>query len=126
MQRKVIIAAILGLISFPLYFFIWYSLHSDSSGVGQIGTHFLMSIYFFVCQFFLSRGHPDALFNDWPIMLALDAIQLIMLVPMVLLEDLDVILSQGLGVLLSCCGGTLAGAYMASKRARRKAKAEAA
>jgi len=124
-MRKASAAFLLGLISFPLYFFVWYSLHSDSSGVGQTATFFLMAIYFFVCQFFLSRGHPDALFNDWPIMLALDAIQLIMLVSIVLLESLDVILSQGLGILLSCCGGTLAGAFVASIRARRKAKAVA-
>jgi len=123
-MRKVLTALILGLISFPLFFLFGEPLLSAYEGAGLTATFIVMAVYFFVCQFFLSRGNPDALFKDWPIMLALDAVQLVMLILIVLLERLEVILSQGLGILLSCCGGTLAGAFVASMRARRLAKTE--
>jgi hypothetical protein len=119
------LAVLLGLISFPLSFAIAEPLLSKYGGAGLAAAFVVMAVYFFVCQFFLSRGNPDALFKDWPIMLGLDATQLIMVVLIVLLERLDVVLSQGLGILLSCCGGTLAGAFVASNSARRKAEAEA-
>jgi len=124
-MRKELTAFLLGLISFPLFFAIGEPLLSNYGGAGLTATFVVMAIYFFVCQFFLSRGNPGALFKDWPIMLGLDATQLIMLFLVVLLERREVILSQGLGILFSCCGGTLAGAFAASKRARWKAKPEA-
>jgi hypothetical protein len=74
----------------------------------------------------VSRGNPNALFTDWPIILALDAFQLVMFNLVILFERLEVILSQGLGLLLSCCGATVAGAFIASKRAHGQAKAETA
>jgi hypothetical protein len=123
-MRRTLSAFILGFISLPLSFAIGEPLLSNYGGSGLTATFIVMAVYFFVCQFFLSRGKPDALFKNWPIMLALDATQLIMLILVVLLERLEVILSQGLGILLSCCGGTLAGAFVASQKARRKAKAE--
>ena len=123
-MRKVLPGLVLGLISFPLLFAIGETLLSNYGDAGLTATFFVMAVYFFVCQFLLSRGNPDALFKDWPIMLGLAAFQLILLIPMVLLESLEVILSQGVGILLSCCGGTLAGAFVASKRARGQTNAE--
>ena len=83
---------------------------------------FLGLFSFFICQFLLSRGNPNAFLKDWPIMLALDAVVLVVLFPMAFSERLEVIMAQGGGILLFCCGGTLAGAFVASKVARRKAR----
>ena len=115
-------AFFLGLFSFFLYMFIGESF-SDYYGenVGLAAAFILVAAYFFVCQFFLSRGNPNAFPKDWPIMLALDAVLLFCLIPMALLETQEVVLAQGSVILLSCCGGTLAGAFVASKAARRKA-----
>jgi len=68
----------------------------------------------------LSRGNPDAYRKDWLIMLGLDATLLLVFLNTVLAERREVILSQGLGILLSCCGATFAGAVAASLWARRK------
>ncbi len=118
---KALIAFFLGLFSLPLYMLIGEPLSSYYGNVGLVAAFIIMAAYFFICQFFLSRGHPDAFLKDWPIMLALDALLLVVLIPMVLLERLEVVLAQGLGILFFCCGGTLAGAFAASKAARRKA-----
>jgi hypothetical protein len=55
-------------------------------------------------------------------MLLLDAILLLLIIPMVLLERREMVLTQGLGILVSCCGGTWAGAFVASLRARTRGK----
>jgi hypothetical protein len=115
-----VVAALLGFLSFPLFFAVAHWFESDHSALGLTATFVVMAVFFFTCQFFLSRGHPDALVNDWPIMLALDFIWVFTLVTMVLVEDLGVILSQGIGIFISCFGGTLAGAFAASRRARLK------
>jgi hypothetical protein len=53
-------------------------------------------------------------------MLALDAILLLDVFVMVLVEKREVALTQGLGILLFCCGGIFAGAAVASLAARRR------
>jgi len=118
---KALIAFFLGLFYFLLFMFVGETLSSYYGNVGLAAAFILMAAYFFICQFFLSRGNPDAFLKDWPIMLALDAVLLLVLIPMALSERLEVVLAQGLGILLFCCGGTLAGAFAASKAARRKA-----
>ena len=119
---KLFIAFSLGLFSFLLFMFIGGTLLYDYGNVGMAAAFILMAAYFFICQYFLSRGNPDAFLKDWPIMLALDGVLLLVLILMVVSERLEVILAQGSGILLSCCGGTLAGAFVASKVARRKAR----
>ena len=113
----------LGLLGMFLYMGVAEGF-SDYYGenVGLAVAFILVAAYFFICQFFLSRGNPDAFLKDWPIMLALDAVLLLCLIPMALLETQEVVLAPGSGILLSCGGGTLAGAFAASKAARRKAR----
>jgi hypothetical protein len=120
-MSKTLIAFFLGLFSFFLFMFVGETLLHYHGNVGLVPAFILMAAYFFICQFFLSRGNPNAFPKDWPIMLALDAVLLLALIPMAILETQEVVLAQGLGILLSCCGGTLAGAFAASKAARRKA-----
>jgi hypothetical protein len=117
---KALIAFFLGVFSFFLFMFIGDASSYYLGDVGFVVTFILMGVYFFSCQFFLSRGNPDAFLKDWPIMLALNAVLLLLLIPMVFSERLEVVLAQGLGILLFCCGGTLAGAFAASKAAHRK------
>jgi hypothetical protein len=117
---KALIAFLLGLFSFLLFMFVGETASYHLGDVGFILAFILMAAYFFFCQFLLSRGNPYAYRKDWPIMLALDAILIVAVFIMVLVEKPQVVLSQGLGILLSCCGGTFAGAVVASLAARKK------
>ena len=67
------VAFFLGLFSFFLFMFIGEKLSYHYGNVGLFITFVVMLVYFFTCQFFLSRGNPNAYRKDWPIMLALDA-----------------------------------------------------
>ena len=121
-MSKALIAFFLGLLGMFLYLgvaegFSYYY----GENVGLAAAFILVAAYFFFCQFFLSRGNPNAFPKDWPIMLALDAVLLLSIILMALSESLEETLTQGSVILLSCCGGTLAGAFAASKAARRKA-----
>jgi hypothetical protein len=78
-----------------------------------------MAVFFFTCQFFLSRGNPGALFEDWPVMLALDTVWVVILIFMAIPEREEVFLSHCVGIFFSCFGGTMAGAFAASMRARK-------
>jgi hypothetical protein len=111
--RKSLRALCLGFLAFFLFMFV-------GETAGLIAAFILMAAYFSICQFLLSRGNVDAYRKDWPIMLAMDATPLVVVLVMVLVERREVILSQGLGILLSCCGGTYAGAVVASLAARRR------
>jgi hypothetical protein len=120
--KKSLIAFFLGLFGFFLYMGVGEGF-SDKYGenVGLAAAFISLAAYFFICQFFLSRGNPNAFLKDWPIMLALDAVLLVTIILMALNESLEETFTQGSVILLSCCGGTLAGAFAASKVARRKA-----
>jgi hypothetical protein len=78
-----------------------------------------LSVYFFLCQFLLSRNHPNAHREDWRDMLLLDGAMLVFVLIVVAQGVWDIILSQGTGMLLSTCGGTYAGAVVASVTAKR-------
>ncbi len=117
---KAALAFLLGVISFFLLFFIGEPATYHLGDVGLIPTFLLMAVYFFICQFQLSRGNPDAYRKDWPVMLALDAVLIVALFVMILSERLEVVLTQGLGILVSCFGATWAGAFAASKKAGRR------
>ena len=108
-MRKVLAAFGLGLLSFLLFMFV-------GETAGLAAAFISMAVYFFACQYLLSRGNAGAYRQDWPVMLALDATVFLL----VFIMERDVIMSQGLGVLLSASGGTYAGAVVASLAARRR------
>lgn len=115
-------AFLLGLLSFFLMMFIGEFLVKPlGETMGLLATFSALAVYFFICQFLLSRGNPDAWRSDWRIMLALDAVTIIVVCIMVTAENRDVALAQAPGWLLSTCGGTFAGALAASLVARRTA-----
>lgn len=111
---KLLLALCLGFLSFFLSIFVGES-------AGLFAAFILMAAYFSICQFLLSRGKVDAYRRDWPVMLAMDAPVLVMVSVIALVENREVFLSQGLGLLLSSCGGTYAGAVVASLIAQRRA-----
>jgi hypothetical protein len=117
-------AFLLGVLSFVVFMFVVQtadSLLGDTANV--IVTGIVMLAYFFICQFRLSRGNPNALFKDWPFMLALNATIVVVLFVSVLVEKQGaVFLFQAFGILLVCFAGTLAGAFVASRAARRKTR----
>jgi hypothetical protein len=117
---KAKMAFFLGILSFFLMFIIGEPASEHLGNAGLVLTFILMAAYFFLCQFRLSRGNPNAYRKDWPVMLALDATWIIAGFFMILTERHEVVISQGLGILFSCIGATWAGAFAASMKARRK------
>jgi hypothetical protein len=113
-MSKTVIALGLGLFGFFVLAFV-------GEMAGLVAGFFALAAYFCLCQFLLSRKNADACRTDWPVMLALDAIVVVLLLIMVLVEKRDVILSQGPGILLATCGGTYLGAVLASLTAKRTA-----
>jgi O-antigen/teichoic acid export membrane protein len=115
-------ALLLGVLSFAVFMFVAHAVDSllgETTGAIVIGI--VMLAYFFICQFRLSRGNPNALFKDWPMMLALNVTMIVALVVSVLVEKPGVVfLYQALGILLVCFAGTWAGAFVASRAARRR------
>jgi|GEM_PF-776886 len=121
MKGKVLIAFFLGLFSFILFMFVG---ETADYRLGDIAAYIVIVIvmlaYFFICQFLLSRGNPNALFKDWPSMLALGAIGIVILIVTALNERREVFLTQGLGFLFVSFAGILAGAFVASRAARKR------
>ena len=107
------VALFLALLSFPIIFI--------GETIGLSAMFVVMAVYFFVCQFLLSRRHPDAWRRDWLTMLILDAVILGTVVLMVVAEKRQTVFAQAPGMLLSCLGGTIAGALVATWTARRAA-----
>jgi hypothetical protein len=121
---KALGAFFLGVLSFPVFMFVGETADNLFGDIAAfIATFIAMAAYFFICQFLLSRGNPLAYRKDWPIMLALDAVIILVLFISVLVEKQGVaFLTQSLGILLACFAGTFAGAVAASLASRRKAE----
>lgn len=78
-MAKKIIALILGIISFFLMFVL-----GESFGVA---TAFIaIGIYYLFSQFFLSRGNTRALYEDWSLILLLNAALIVTAVMILLIE----------------------------------------
>jgi hypothetical protein len=115
----------LGILFFFLLFLVREGLGLELPGLVAVLLMFVLSAaYFFICQFFLSRGNPHAFPKDWPVMLALDAVWIISFFIMILVEERGVIPSQGLPILIGCLGGTWAGAAVAAQIARKRKGAQ--
>jgi len=119
-MSKILKAFLMGFLSFFLFFAIFEAASYNLGDVGEVLASILMAAYFFFCQSRLSRGNPDAYRKDWPIMLALDIIWIALLIVMALTERREVVIAQGLVILVACFGATWAGAFAASMKVRRK------
>ena len=76
-MSKILKAFLIGVFSFFLFFAIFGAASENLGDAGEVLAFILMAAYFFFCQFRLSRGNPDAYRKDWPVMLALDAMLLL-------------------------------------------------
>jgi len=117
---KIVGAFFLGVLFFALFMFIGETSSHYLGNAGFVITFVLMAAYFFVCQFRLSHGNADALRKDWPIILALNAVPLVVVISIVINEKSPVILVQGLIILVAGWGGAFAGAVVASRAARKR------
>lgn len=115
-MSKILKAFLMGFLSFFLFFAIFEAASENLGDAGLVLAFILMAAYFFFCQFRLSRGNPDAYRKDWPVMLALDIIWIALFIGMVLTERREVVIAQGLVILVGCFGATWAGAFAASMR----------
>lgn len=118
-MSKALVALALGILSFFLFMFIGESATWNLGNAGFVITYIVMAAYFFISQFRLSRGNPVAFRKDWPVMLALDAAWIVAFIGMILSEKREVVISQGLGILVGCFVATWVGALAASVKARR-------
>ena len=78
-MAKKIIALILGIISFFLGFAV-----GETFGVAA--AFIVIGIYYLFSQFFLSRGNPRALHEDWSLILLLNAALIVTAVLILLIE----------------------------------------
>jgi len=80
-------AFLLGVLSFVVFMFVGETADQFLGDTATaIVTTIVMMAYFFICQFLLSRGNPNAFLKDWPIMLLLNAVIIVALFVSVLLE----------------------------------------
>ena len=96
----------------------FFGLMLVGEAVGPVTTNVSMTMFYFACQFLLSRGNTHAHRRDWSVMLALNATDFVVILIVAIAQPPSV-LSRGLGILLSACAGTYAGAVVASLTARR-------
>jgi len=116
-MAKVLRAFFLGLFAFVFVWAIGEAALFDFGYAGIIATFILMAACFFICQFFLSRGNPDAYRKDWAIMSALNAVPLLIVIFALLWER-----RMGVRIFISSLVGTFAGAVAASLIASRKGR----
>jgi hypothetical protein len=83
--RKPLLAFFLWLICFVLLWGLGET-REDKFGeaAGLIAAFVVIGACLFICQFLLSRGNPDAYRKDWPIMLALDSVFILLVLVIVL------------------------------------------
>ncbi|MCR4408716.1 MAG: hypothetical protein QHH43_02690 [Candidatus Saccharicenans sp.] len=120
---KALVAFFLGLFYFVVFMFVG-GLAGGYLGdmASAIITGIVVLAYFFICQFLLSRGHPQALFQDWPIMLTLNATNIILFVRVLAETKGAVFPLAALGLLFVSSAGTLGGAFVASQAAKRRGR----
>lgn len=120
---KVFLAFILGVLSFLLIFALGAALEGAAAdgAAGKYGDYALaigIGACFFVSQYFLSRGNPQALCRAWPLIVAMNFMPLCAAILCLVLETKG----AGLGMLLvtlltvSC---SYAGVALAARTARR-------
>ena len=108
-MAKKIIALLLGIISFFMMFAL-----GEEYGISI--AFIAVGIYYLFSQYFLSRGNPRALYEDWPLILLLNAALIVTAILILLIEPdakSDSIVAL-ISVLSSVVGAGLAG-WMAKK-----------
>jgi hypothetical protein len=121
-------AFFLGVLSLPVVFIFGELLGEPGKSFpglpGVFVLFIVMAAYFFICQFWLSRGNPNAFLKDWPFMLLLNVpLFLILFISFFEPENMNATYAvQSFALVLVCFAGALAGAFVASRRARKRAR----
>ncbi len=106
------VALLLGLVWFPVFMFL-----GEAVSV-YVAFGFLL-VYFFGCEWLLSRVYERAHGPDVAVLLTLNAGVIVLAVIVFLVEKREVFVQQGLPMLLCGLVGTVAGAVVASVVARK-------
>ncbi len=109
-----IVALLLGLVWFPVVMFL-------GEAVSLYVAFGFILVYFFGCQWLLSRLYERAHGPDVPVMLTLNAGVIAMTVIVFLVEKRQTFVEQGVPMLLCGLVGTIAGAVVASIVAKKAA-----
>jgi len=119
---KILGAAFLSIL-FPVLYALVLTAFSPRFSLrasGAVVMFVLAAAYFFFCQWRLSRGNAKALREDWPLMLALNGIPLVVAI----LAVFEGGFLRSLLALIPCLGGAFAGAAVASRGARKRQASE--
>jgi hypothetical protein len=124
--NKYLTAFLLGLGSFFVFWGIGEYLSSGgaASPVGEAGGILILAGvlggYFFACQYYLSRGNPEPVRNQWRLILSLNLVLTLfsLAVPLVVRKWIPTLTMLGLTAYSWACA--CAGAAVAARAARRQ------
>ena len=109
---KIVLSVVLGLLS-PFVFIMGaepFEVRGKTSIQEILGGCIAVALYLAVCQFMATRNSSSGLRDDWPILAAMMAPLLAMVLLIAAVEKGDVVLAQGVPMLLAGSIGCLAGA----------------
>jgi uncharacterized membrane protein (UPF0136 family) len=120
---KILVAFLLGLFSFPLLFFLGEEVEIPSGIPAAQSINWGIFIivfggYFFLSEYLLSRGNPQALRKDWPIILALTATLIVLAVIAIAVEPNRGAVMLTVSIVIFAVACSLAGAALAARMAR--------
>ena len=78
-MAKKVIAVMLGIFSFFIFMFV-------GEEIGEAIAFIGIGVYYLISQFLLSRGNARALYEDWPLILFLNATMILVAVLILLIE----------------------------------------
>lgn len=125
-MKKYLAASLLGLGSFFVFWAIGEYLSSGgaTSPTGEVAGVLILAgvlgAYFFVCQYYLSRGNPNPLRKQWLIILSLNLVLTLftLAVPVVVRKWIPSLTMLGLAAYSWAC--SCAAAVLAARAARRQ------
>jgi len=109
---KIVLCVVLGLLS-PFVFIMGaepFEVRGKTSIQEILGGCIAVALYLAVCQFMATRNSSSGLRDDWPLLAAMMAPLLAMVLLIAAVEKGDVVLAQGVPMLLAGSIGGLAGA----------------
>jgi len=112
-MNKIIIAFVLSVLSFFLMFFL-------GEGISVYAAFIGLGIYFFIAQYYLSRGNPKALSQDWLIILTLNSVLILTVISALFAEENATAKMQTLIILIITSICSVAGAVLAGWSANKK------
>jgi len=120
---KILVAFVLGLFSFPLLFLLGEGMQIPPGipAAQYIGWGIFIIVfggYFFISEYFLSRGNPQALWKDWPVVLALTATLIVTAVIAFMVEPNRSAAMGTVVIVIFAMVCSLAGAALAARVAR--------